>query len=57
MLINRCGAGEWHQMVAVIGDIDNEPSTALHRHLGFYLVGTLQALGYKFDRWVDTLLL
>ncbi len=57
MLINRCEAGEWRQMVAVIGDINNEPSIALHRHLGFNLVGTLRAVGYKFDRWIDTVLM
>lgn len=33
---------------------DNLSSIALHRRLGFELVGTLPNAGYKFDRWLDT---
>jgi phosphinothricin acetyltransferase len=56
-LIARCEKGELHQMVAVIGDGDNAASIALHEHLGFRPAGTLRAVGYKFGRWVDTVLM
>jgi L-amino acid N-acyltransferase YncA len=56
-LIARCRAGGWHQMVAVIGDSENAASIALHERLGFRLTGTLRAVGYKFGRWVDSVLM
>jgi phosphinothricin acetyltransferase len=56
-LIAGCEAGEWRQMVAVIGDSGNTASIALHEHLGFRLVGTLRGVGYKFGRWIDTVLM
>jgi L-amino acid N-acyltransferase YncA len=56
-LIERCEAGRWRQMIAVIGDSANIGSVALHRRLGFEHVGTLKAVGYKFGRWVDTILM
>lgn len=56
-LIRRCEAGPWRQMVAVIGDSANASSIALHRKLGFRMVGTLQGVGFKHGRWVDTVLM
>ena len=56
-LIRRCEAGPWKQMVAVIGDSGNEASIGLHRALGFRVVGTLEAVGFKFGRWVDSVLM
>jgi L-amino acid N-acyltransferase YncA len=56
-LIARCEAGPWRQMIAVIGDSDNTGSIALHRKLGFRHVGTLDATGFKFGHWVDTVLM
>ena len=56
-LIERCEQGHWRQMIAVIGDSANEPSIALHRRLGFRVVGTLEAVGFKFGRWVDSVLM
>ena len=35
----------------------NAGSIALHRAAGFRLVGTLEAVGYKFGRWLDTVLM
>ena len=52
-LIERCEAGPWRQMIAVIGDSANAGSIALHRRFGFERVGVLQSVGYKFGRWVD----
>jgi phosphinothricin acetyltransferase len=56
-LIQRCEAGSWRQMVAIIGDSANRASIALHRRCGFEHVGTLRAVGFKFGRWVDTTLM
>jgi phosphinothricin acetyltransferase len=56
-LIARCEAGEWRQMIAVIGDSDNAASIALHERLGFRMVGTLRNVGVKFGRWLDTVLM
>jgi L-amino acid N-acyltransferase YncA len=56
-LIARCEGGPWRQMLAVIGDSDNAASIALHRRVGFRLVGTFTGVGLKFGRWVDTVLM
>ncbi len=56
-LIARCEAGGWRQMLAVIGDSGNAPSVALHRRLGFRHVGTMQSVGFKLGRWVDTVIM
>jgi L-amino acid N-acyltransferase YncA len=56
-LINRCELLRLGQMVAVIGDSDNIGSITLHRRLGFRMVGTLEAVGFKLGRWVDTVLM
>jgi phosphinothricin acetyltransferase len=44
-------------MIAVIGDSANFASIRLHEKFGFARVGTLAAVGYKFDRWVDSVLM
>jgi phosphinothricin acetyltransferase len=49
-----CG---FRQMIAVIGDSAQHASIALHRALGFRLVGTIENVGYKFDRWLDSVLM
>ena len=56
-LIARCQAGDWQQMIAVIGDSANAASIGLHAALGFRQVGTLHAVGFKFGRWVDSVLM
>jgi L-amino acid N-acyltransferase YncA len=56
-LIRRCIACKCRQMIAVIGDSENRASIALHEQLGFIRVGTLHAVGFKFRRWVDTVLM
>jgi L-amino acid N-acyltransferase YncA len=53
-LIAHREQGTWRQMIAVIGDSGHTASIGLHRHFGFRSVGTLSAVGFKFDRWVDT---
>jgi phosphinothricin acetyltransferase len=56
-LIARCAEREFRQMIAVIGDSENTASIALHERLGFVRVGTLRAVGFKFGRWVDSVLM
>lgn len=56
-LILRCEASGYRQMVAVIGDSANAASIGLHRSLGFEPVGVLRAAGFKFGRWVDSVLM
>ena len=56
-LIERCSHGPWRQMVAVIGDSANHASIGLHRKLGFRDAGNLEAVGFKFGRWVDSALM
>jgi phosphinothricin acetyltransferase len=56
-LIAECEQGPWRQMVAVIGDSANATSVRLHERFGFRHVGTLRDVGFKFDRWLDTVLM
>ena len=56
-LIAACTLAGFRLMVAVIGDASQHASIALHRRAGFGHCGTLHAVGYKFDRWLDTLLM
>jgi phosphinothricin acetyltransferase len=56
-LIERCEAVGCRQLVAVIGDSGNAASIGLHSALGFKLVGTLRAIGFKHGRWVDSVLM
>jgi L-amino acid N-acyltransferase YncA len=56
-LIVECEARGYRLMIAVIGDSAQTPSIELHRAAGFRLVGTFEAVGYKFDRWLDSVLM
>jgi L-amino acid N-acyltransferase YncA len=56
-LIRRCEALDYRQLIAVIGDSANIASIALHASLGFLRVGTLRSAGFKFGRWVDSVIM
>ena len=56
-LLAECEARGLRQIVAVIGDSANRASIALHKSLGFREVGVLHSVGFKFDRWVDSVLM
>jgi phosphinothricin acetyltransferase len=45
------------KLIAVIGDSANTASVGLHQALGFSQVGTIAACGWKFDRWLDIVLM
>jgi phosphinothricin acetyltransferase len=47
----------FRQMIAVIGDSAQTPSIEMHRAAGFRLIGTIENVGHKFDRWLDTVLM
>jgi L-amino acid N-acyltransferase YncA len=47
----------FRQMIAVIGDSRQTASIALHHALGFRMIGTIENVGFKFDRWLDTVLM
>lgn len=47
----------YRQMVAVIGDSANDGSVGVHRSCGFKMIGTLPSIGFKFGRWVDSVLM
>ena len=56
-LMARCEALGARQMLGVIGDSENASSIALHASLGFERCGILQASGWKFNRWLDVVLM
>ena len=56
-LIAQCEMRGYRLMIAVIGDSAQTPSIALHRAAGFQMVGAFEGVGYKFDRWLDSVLM
>ena len=56
-LIDGSTALGYRQMVGVIGGRETLPSIRLHRALGFAEIGILPAVGFKFGRWVDIVLM
>ena len=51
-LIEESSKAGLRQMLAVI-TAERENSIRLHTKHGFRMIGTYEALGYKFDRWLD----
>ncbi len=56
-LIKECEENGFRQIIAVIGDSNNLASQNLHKTCGFSKVGVLPAVGYKFGRWLDSILM
>ena len=56
-LIEACEKIGCRQLIAVIGDSDNAASIKLHAAGGFKRTGTLKAVGFKFGRWVDSVIM
>jgi L-amino acid N-acyltransferase YncA len=56
-LISESEARGFRQMIAVIGDSAQTPSIALHQVAGFRIIGTLESVGFKFGRWLDSVLM
>lgn len=47
----------YRQMVAVIGGRETVGSIRLHETLGFAQIGLLPAVGFKFGRWIDIIVM
>lgn len=53
-LIDECARRGYRQMVAVIGDSANLGSIRLHEACGFERAALFKSIGFKFDRWLDS---
>ncbi|MFD6054886.1 GNAT family N-acetyltransferase [Agromyces sp. NPDC060279] len=56
-LIDAATAAGLREMIAVIADQGAEASLALHEKFGFVEIGRMGRVGFKFDRWLGTVLL
>jgi len=56
-LMARAERAGVRSLIAVIGDSGNAASIGVHRGCGFTQVGVLAACGWKFDRWLDVVLM
>jgi phosphinothricin acetyltransferase len=56
-LIRCCEGLGYRQLIAVIGDSANAASINLHASAGFLRAGTLRSVGFKFGRWVDSVIM
>jgi phosphinothricin acetyltransferase len=56
-VLERSTAAGYREMIAIIGDSANAASIGLHRALGFAHVGTFARVGFKFGRWLDSVLM
>ena len=55
-LINLARKQKLHTMIGVI-DSENQSSIVFHEKFGFKTVGVIKESGYKFDRWLDSVLM
>jgi L-amino acid N-acyltransferase YncA len=55
-LMNAAQRTQKHVMIGAL-EASNEPSIALHIALGFIETGRLQQIGYKFNRYMDLVLM
>jgi phosphinothricin acetyltransferase len=56
-LMTQAEAAGVRKLIAVIGDSGNASSIAVHRSAGFQQVGTIRSCGWKFERWLDIVLM
>ena len=56
-LIAESEAQGYRQMIAVIGDSANAGSIGVHARTGFQMIGTHPNVGFKFGRWLDTVMM
>jgi L-amino acid N-acyltransferase YncA len=56
-LITESEARGYRQMIAVIGDSANAGSIGVHTRCGFAMIGTHPHVGFKFGRWLDTVMM
>jgi L-amino acid N-acyltransferase YncA len=56
-LTTRADACGIRKLIAVIGDSANAASIGVHRAVGFTHAGTITSCGWKFERWLDIVLM
>ena len=56
-LIEVCADRGYRQMIAVVGDSGNTRSIDFHIKMGFRKIGIIHAIGFKFGRWLDSVVL
>ncbi|QDL55376.1 GNAT family N-acetyltransferase [Rhodoferax aquaticus] len=56
-LITQAERAGVRKLIAVIGDSANVGSVGVHKACGFTPVGTLSNCGWKFERWLDVILM
>jgi L-amino acid N-acyltransferase YncA len=56
-LITESDQRGFRQMIAVIGDSANAGSIGVHSRCGFEMIGTHPDVGFKFGRWLDTVMM
>jgi phosphinothricin acetyltransferase len=56
-LLTRSKAAGIKEVVAVIADRGAEASIAIHEHFGFKEIGRMGKVGFKFGRWLGTVLM
>ena len=60
LLAELCQAAEKvgiRKLIAVIGDSGNGGSIGVHTSVGFKHVGTVSGCGWKFERWLDIVMM
>jgi L-amino acid N-acyltransferase YncA len=56
-LVTACDEAGYRELIAAIGDSSNQRSIRVHRGAGYEHVGTYRNVGFKFDHWVDVVLM
>ncbi len=56
-LVEQCKSKGYRQMVAVIGDSNNQNSIGFHTQMGFTQVGLIKNIGFKFGCWMDSVIM
>ncbi|MFF9563313.1 GNAT family N-acetyltransferase [Leifsonia sp. NPDC014704] len=56
-LIDRSKAAGLKEIIAVIADKGAEASIRMHENFGFTEIGRMGRVGYKFERWLGTVLM
>ena len=56
-LVDAARTAGVRKLIAVIGDSANAGSIGVHRRIGFQDVGLIRACGWKFERWLDIVLM
>jgi phosphinothricin acetyltransferase len=56
-LTSACERAGARQMVAIIGGLEHRASIRVRERAGFHKVGTLESVGWKHGRWLDTVIM